>query len=143
MLALGCSLDARVDLAAASAMDQLAVSMETVVREYHTEIERSDDATEEAVVDAFIGRVRRDVSDNALVDSHGEKFRMAMKRVRDDRAVEMARYHAALDNVGLVREVSRGLKRLAAESMSFEDDARRYLFSLLESAQAGATTPQS
>ncbi|MEZ6085774.1 MAG: hypothetical protein R3E58_17940 [Phycisphaerae bacterium] len=68
-------------------------------------------------------------------------FRSAMQRVRDDRAVEMNRYRAALDNVDLVREVARGLRRLATESMSFEDDARRYLFSLLESASSGATTP--
>lgn len=141
MLAAGGSLDSRVDLAAASAMDELAGAVETVVKEYHGEIDRGDDAMEAAVVDAFVARVRRDVSDDALVDSHSEAFRSAMQRVRDDRAVEMNRYRAALDNVDLVREVARGLRRLATESMSFEDDARRYLFSLLESASSGATTP--
>ncbi|GJM23591.1 MAG: hypothetical protein DHS20C16_00060 [Phycisphaerae bacterium] len=143
IMAVGCSLDARVDLAAASAMDTLAGSMEGVVNEYHTEIDRADDAAEVAVVDAFVGRIRRDVTDEVAVESHSEKFRLAMKRVRDDRAVEMNRYRAALDNVDVVREVARGLRRLATESMSFEDDARRYLFSLLESAQASSATPAS
>jgi hypothetical protein len=143
MMAVGCSLDARVDLAAASAMDRLAGSMEAVVNEYHAEINQADDAMELAVVDAFVDRVRREVTDESAVEAHSEKFRLAMKRVREDRGVEMNRYRAALDNVDVVREVARGLRRLATENMSFEDDARRYLFSLLESAQAGAVTPAS
>lgn len=143
LMVVGCVLDARVDLAAAGAMDRLAGSMEGVVNEYHAEIDRADNAMEVAVVDAFVERIRRDVSDEAAVTSHNEKFRLAMKRVRDDRAVEFDRYRAALDNVDLVREVARGLRRLATESMSFEDDARRYLFSLLENAQVSSASPAS
>ncbi len=139
----GCALDARVDLAAAGAMDRLAGSVEGVVNEYHAEIDKADDAMEVAVVDAYVDRIRRDVADDGAVEAHNEKFRLAMKRVRDDRAVEFDRYRAALDNVDVMREVARGLRRLAAESMSLEDDARRYLFSLLESAQASSATPAS
>ncbi len=132
----GCGGDARVDIAAAGAMDSLAKAMETVVVEYHAETKRADDSLEAAVVDSFVARIKRDVSDDAAVESHSAAFRSALGRVRDDREVEMSRYRAALDNVGVLREVSRGLRRLGMESLSLRDDARRYLFSLLEAGRA-------
>ena len=71
-----------------------------------------------------------------------------MERLRADRQVEADRRDNAVANVALLREVAEGLRRLAMDSQSLQDEARRYLTELVElrrmareSAQAARATP--
>lgn len=129
----GCGGDARVDLAAADALQSIAASMETAIGEYHTDTVRGDDDRESALVAALLDRVKHDATSDELLDQHGAAFTAALRKVRADRDVEWQRYHAALDNASLMREVAADLRRLAVASMSLEDEMQRYLFALIES----------
>ena len=130
MAAGGCGGDAGVELAAAQTIESLADSLSAAVGEYHQEVQAGDDQRESAVVAALIVRVRQDAEDESATAAHGADFTEAMGRIRADRAVEWERYRAALDNLGGLKEVAAGLRRVAIESMSLEDEARRYLLEL-------------
>lgn len=130
MAAGGCGGDAGVELAAAQTIESLADSLSAAVAEYHQEVQAGDDQRESAVVAALIARVRQDAEDESATAAHAADFTEAMGRLRADRAVEWERYRAALDNLGGFREVAAGLRRVAIESMSLEDEARRYLLEL-------------
>ena len=140
----GCGGDARVDMTAADTLDALAVQMQRTLTEYHAELESADDAREEAVVEAFVQRVRTDVADAEKVDVHSQAFAGALRRIRGDRVVEWQRHTAAQDNVALMREVGGGLRKLAIQSLLLQDEVKRYVSGLIEArqqaqAQAGAT----
>ncbi len=130
--AAGCAGNARVDLAAADALDSLAAATRTALVEYHDELEAADSRRESAAIDAFIARIRRDNDDEQLCAAHAAAFKTALARVREDRHVELERYRAALDNADTAVEVADGLRRLAVQSLTLEDETRRYLLSLLE-----------
>lgn len=127
LLATGCGGDARLEFASSDALHALAREMERTVREYHTSIESQDSARETAVVDAFIARVLNDRNDEATLRTHADAFETALGKVRTDRSVEQRRYMAAMDNVSLLRETAAGLQRVAVESLTLQDEMRRYL----------------
>lgn len=123
----GCGGDAHVELSAADALLAVARQMEMTVEEYHRDMERHDDARTSAVVDAFVQRVRRDAQDDAALDEHAGAFEEALRRLTDDRRTEWTRRQAATDNIGVMRDVAAGLRRMAVESLSLSDEMRRYL----------------
>jgi len=129
---VGCGGDARVNLAAADSVEALAANLATALTEYHNDLERSDDARERAAVYAFVERLRADVADEAKTNAHTGDFVTAMERLLADRQVEWRRYTASIENVSTLREVAEGLRRLAMESLSLEDEARRYFNELIE-----------
>ena len=128
----GCGGDGRVDMAAATAIETLAATMEQTVVEYHLEIESHDRAKEADVVNALVARMQRDAADDALLAAHGDAFSRAMDRLRADRETEQMRYRAALENAELLREVGRGLEQLAIESLSLGDERSRLLDSVID-----------
>ncbi len=128
----GCGGDAHLELAAADALDTAARELDVSFDEYHAELARMDDAREAGVVEAFIDRVRVDHEDDAKTAGHEEAFREAMRRIRADRGTERERYANSRENVSMLREVASGLRRLAIESLSLEDEMRRYLESWME-----------
>ncbi len=134
-LAGGCGGDARVELSAADALGAVAGQMERSIEEYHQEVSRFDDTRESAVVAAFVARVRKDSADEAAVDAHAADFEAALRRIRDDRETEWSRRNAALDNVGVLREVARGVQRLAIQSLGLQDELQRYLTGWIEARQ--------
>lgn len=123
----GCGGDARVELSAADAISVAARQMETTLQEYHQEVVSYDDAREASAVGAFVARVRTDASDSAAVDAHAAAFTTALQRIRADRETEWARRSVAVDNVGVLHEVARGLQRIGIESLSLRDEVRRYI----------------
>jgi hypothetical protein len=141
----GCGGDARVDLAAAGAVESLATAMSATLAEYHADLEAADAARESDVVAAFISRIQRDAGDQAACRAHAEAFHAAMRRLRADEQVSWSRRHAAVDNVATLREVAGGLRRIAIESMSLNDEARRYVNWLVGSASelGNPTGPES
>jgi len=128
----GCIGDARVDLSAADALSAVADRMDAVVAEYHEDVRRFDDLRESEVVAAFVERVRRDASDEAATARHVEQFKEALAKIRSDRETERIRRDAADQNVRVLREVADGLRRLAIESLTLDDEIRRYLTGWLE-----------
>ncbi len=150
ILVAGCGGDARLELSAADALSAVASEMEATVAEYHDEVSRFDDSRESAVVSAFVTRVQADVGDASAIESHASDFEAALRRIRADRETEWTRRAAAMDNVGVLREVSRGLQKLGIESLTLRDEVRRYLTGWIdtrqraqeESVQQAALTPQ-
>jgi hypothetical protein len=128
----GCGGDARLELAAADALAAAAERMQTAVDEYHAEMAAFDDSREEAVTEAFVRRVRADAANEQALAAHSAEFKSALGRIREDRAVEQQRRGAAVENVGVVREVADGLRRMGVESLTLSDEMRRYLSGWIE-----------
>ena len=118
--------DARVELAAADSMETLGASIAQSLCEYHSDLARFDDDRQRTAVQAFIDRVRADIADETATEVHAEAFQKALEGLDADRRVAWERYTASLDNVATLREVAQGLRRLALNSMSLDDEVRRY-----------------
>ena len=97
--AVGCGGDARLELAAADALAVTADRLEVVVDEYHAEVGAHDDARESAVVDAFVARVKAGAADEQVVAENTAQFRLALEKIRQDRAVQWQRHTAATEKI--------------------------------------------
>lgn len=140
---LGCAGDARVELVAADSIDLLAANLATTLAEYHTGLERSDDARERAAVFALVERLRADIADDAKTDAHTNEFLHALDIVHADRRTEWQRFIVSMDNLSVLRETADGLRRLAIESLSLEDEAQRYFGELIELRRARESEPEN
>ena len=131
----GCVADARVDLAATQSLSLLAEQMALTLAEYHAETESGDDLREGQAIAAFVARVQKEFDDEASLNRSIDDFTEAFRLLRVDRRTEWLRYLDAMENVGLIREVAGGLRDLAIDSMSLEDETRRYVTGLMEAAR--------
>ncbi len=122
----GCGGDARVELAAADSMETLGASMAQTLSEYHADLARVDDERQRAAIQAFIDRVRADVSDEAATGAHADGFQKALESLDADRRTAWERYTASSANVVTLHEIAQDLRRLALNSMSLDDEVRRY-----------------
>ncbi len=138
-LTAGCGGDARVELAAADAIEAIAAQMCVALQEYHQEVEAYDDSREAQAIAAFVARLKADGSDEQKTAADVADFADAMSRLRADRRVEWQRRAAAMENVSLLEEIRQDLQRLAIESLTLRDEARRYLSELVATQQT--TTP--
>lgn len=134
--ACGCGGDARVELSAADSIESLADALELAVQEYHEDLTTSDDLRESAAIAAFVRRLRETADDPAEQDRHVATFTAALARVRQDQRVEWTRFSATQDNIDTLREITGGLRRLAVESLTLRDEARRYIYSLVDQWQS-------
>ena len=128
----GCAGDARVELTAADSVEMLGTSMTQTLAEYNADLARFDEERQRAAVQAFIERVRTDITDNEATDADAEAFRRALQHLDVDRQAAWERDAASLDNVATLREIAQGLRRLALESMSLDDDVKRYFGEVME-----------
>ena len=141
---VGCTGgDARVEMSAGDGLNRVADVLEKTIHEYHDEVSTSDDTREAAVTAAFIARVRNHAADEMAVDKDSEQFAAALAKIRNDREVEWDRRNAALDNVGIVREISKGLHKLAIASLTLNDELNRYLGSWIEAHQKASAEAQA
>jgi outer membrane murein-binding lipoprotein Lpp len=132
----GCGGDARVDLTAADTLEATAAQLERGLQEYQADVAAADDAKEAQIVSAFAARLRKDAADDVQVERHTREFSAALAKIRQDRQVADQRLHAGQDNVAAVNEVARGLRKLAIESLTLQDEVRRYFTQLLETRRA-------
>ena len=138
---IGCVGDGRATLSAMDSVDVLGDALAGALGEYHDDLERLDDEREQAVIDAFVGRVRRDVAGGVSDEADAAAFRLALAQIRADRRVALERYLASRENLAAIREVTSGLRRLALESMSLQDETRRYFYDLIKRSEVrGAAT---
>ena len=131
----GCAGGARVELTAADSVEMLGASMTQTLAEYQADLARLDDERQRAAVQAFIERVRTDIADETATQFHAEAFRQAMQRLDADRRTAWERHAASLDNVATLHEIAAGLRRLALDSMSLDDDVRRYFGEVMDRRQ--------
>jgi len=129
---VGCGGDARLELAASDTLQAVADQMVTVIEEYHGELSRYDESRESAIVSALVNRIKADVDDASAIEDHVSQFKSALNKIREDRGVEWSRRWSAIENVRLLREVAGGLQKLAIESLTLQDEMRRYLDGWLE-----------
>lgn len=123
----GCG-DARMELAAADAMPQIAEQIDLAIHEYHALIEARYADREAAVFQAFTARVARDrEAGPAVLDQHAVELGKALARIRADRETELARLAASRDNVETLRQMATAMRGVALESISLRDEVRRYL----------------
>ena len=132
---IGCVGDGRTTLSAMDSVDVLGDALAGALGEYHDDLERLDDEREQAVIDAFVVRVRRDVAGGVSDEADAAAFRSALAQIRADRRVALERYLASRENLAAIREVTSGLRRLALESMSLQDETRRYFSDLIERSE--------
>lgn len=128
----GCVGDARVHLATADSMDLVRGAMAEALAEYHADLAALDAQRRDMAVAAFVARLRRDAADPQAADADAEAFRQAVTRLDMDREVAWQRYAASLDTVALLGEMASDLRRLAADSMSLNDEAKRYFSDLVQ-----------
>lgn len=139
LVVAGCGGDARVELSAADAVTAVAGQMDGALAEYHKEVSRADDAREGEVVRAFVARVRADSADSEALDQHSEQFGSALARIRQDRETEWSRRSAVAENVQVLREIAKGLQRIGLQSLSLQDEMRRYLETWMQARQRAET----
>ena len=131
VVALGCASNPRTQLSAADSMDFLAASLATAINEYRVDLDQLDAQRRKGVVDAFVVRVRTDHDNQYALDNHTAAFTDALTRLEADRQAASDRRQAALENIETPQEIAAGLRRLAIESMTLDDEARRYLTGIL------------
>jgi len=134
----GCGGDARVELAAADALDLTAAELRLALDEYNAEIDQADQARQAAAVRAFVTRLRADVDDPAAVDAHTIAFTEALAALWTDQRTEWQRYQNTLANIEALEEVGAGLRRVGIATLTVSDEVRRYLGSLVEARRQAA-----
>lgn len=140
LLCTGCAGRARVELAAADALDALSAELLVALAEYEQDLASADAAREASATAAYLQRVQRDADDPDKLTEHTAQLLAALERLRADRRVAWERYDASRDNVAVAREVAAELRRLAIAGLSLQTDAQRYVEALID-AQKQANTP--
>jgi len=139
---VGCVGHGPVELAAADAIESLAGETQQALDEFDRDLNESDAARGRDVASAFAARAVRDHADDAQMAQHEAAFSAALDRLWADRETAIRRHGRASANVGLLRETAAGLRRMGMESLRLEDEARRYVESLLEARARAAAVGQ-
>ncbi len=129
---VGCVGHGPVELAAADAIDSLAGETQKALDEYDGELRESDAVRGRDAASAFASRAKRDHADDQQMAQHEAAFGAALDRLWADRETAIRRHGRASANVALLRETAAGLRRMGMESLRLEDEAQRYVESLLE-----------
>lgn len=140
LISSGCAGgDARVEMAAADALDALAEELHGVVQEYHADLSAADDARQGDMVAALVFRLRTDCGDDDASARHAADFSASLERLQQDRKVAQQRRGVAGENLLLLRDTADGLRRVGVASLSLEDEMKRYLIDLIAARQAADT----
>lgn len=136
----GCGGDARVELAAADALDAAAVELKAALNEYTAELHFADRNRRDAAIGAFADRLRRDIADDDVVQAHTAAFRQALNALNADSRTEWQRYDTTRGNIEALEEIAVGLRRVGIATMTVRDDVRRYLGTLIEARSQAQQT---
>ncbi|UCG33868.1 MAG: hypothetical protein JSU68_04370 [Phycisphaerales bacterium] len=139
----GCGGDARVELAAADALDVAAAQLRLAFDEYHAEIDQADRGRQHAAVGAFVARLRADIEDENAIRAHTADFTEALDALWADQQAEHQRCHNALDNLDAVGEIATGLRRVGIATLTVSDEVRGYFDSLVAARQQAAAQPET
>src|SRR5262249_44222921 len=128
----GCAGHAQVELAAANAIEALAAETQKALDEYDRELDEADTARGREIAAAFVDRTKRDHEDDEQMARNEAAFSAAIDRLWADRETAIRRHGRASANVGTLKETATGLRRMGVDALGLEDDARRYVESLLD-----------
>lgn len=148
--AAGCVGHAQVELAAADAIDALAAETQKALDEYDRDLDETDVVRGRELAEAFVARTRRDIENDEEMARHEAAFSAALDRLWQDRETAIRRHGRAGANVTTLKETAAGLRRMGVDALGLEDEARRYVESLLEArariaaeSNAGGPTTQA
>ncbi len=133
----GCVVGGRTNLAAADAIDVVVESLTQSLGEYHEELATGNEAQRRRALDALIERIKTDGEDQGRTAAHRAAFMEVLRRLGDGERVEWQRYATSLDHLAILGEIGDGLRRMARESASLDDEFRRHLMSLFARASQG------
>jgi len=139
----GCAAGARAQLSAADSMQAVMQAVELATTEYHNEVRSADALRRRSAIDAFVQRIRNDHDDEQVVTNHVAAFNLALDRIQQDGQIENARYLATIQNIRTLDEIAGGLKRLAIQSMTLDDELRRYMDDLIQRVDESNPQPQT
>lgn len=105
----GCST-ARLDIATADALDQVATMLDVVISEYHRDLSADDDRREVELADALTVRLESAQSSGQNPAKAVLAFQSALERLRRDRETAAERLRAAQENVRILGEISAALR---------------------------------
>ncbi len=138
---LGClGGDARVEIAAANLIDVASESLTQTLREYHNEILAADARREQDAILAFTTRITASKEDPEVINQHTRDFATALARLRADTQTEWTRHTISMDNLKTLQQTGATLRKLAIESLSLEDETKRYLTDALTQLKQYRTT---
>ena len=140
---IGCVGHGPVELAAADAIDSLAGETQKALNEYDGELRESDASRGRQIASAFAARAKRDHASDEQMAQHEAAFDAALDRLWADRETAIRRHDRASANVALLRETAAGLRKMGMESLRLEDEARRYVESLLAARARSASMSQA
>jgi hypothetical protein len=143
LLVTGCLHNAPFELAAADALLASANELDRSLHEYQADLQQSDAVREEAVIGAFVQRLRNDSQDEAAVSVHVAAFKEALARIQQDRRVADERFDTAAEHIDALREVAAGMETLAVQQLSLQDDMRRYLRSWIDARRTAERKQQA
>lgn len=135
MAMAGCGSSARVQLSAAQTLDTLTDSVRLAVDELHRDVITADRRRRADAIDAFVRRIQRDHADPAQTSTHVDAFHQALDRLRADTEIEFTRHLATVDNLRAIKEIAAGLRELGIQSMSLDDEVRRYITDVFQNPQ--------
>lgn len=127
---------AHVDIGAAQAVSGVADQLDTSIQEYHGDIKESDSSTKAEAIGAFVERLVRHNGDETKMKDDASIFAEALAKIDADAETERDRYSKAKDNVNLLRNLASRLNQFAVNSMTFNDEYRRYLSGMWDQVQA-------
>ena len=136
----GCGGDARVELAAADALDLAAGQLRVALEEYNAEINHADLSRRDAAIHAFVARLQADLHDEDALHLHTTAFTEALDALWADQRAEWQRYHNTLSNLEALGEIAAGLRRVSLATLTVSDEVRRYLGSLIQARRQAHTT---
>ncbi|MBI1826148.1 MAG: hypothetical protein HY287_04225 [Planctomycetes bacterium] len=136
----GCATGARVNLAAADALEGLSMELSKSLTEYHADLGRYDDDRERAALSAFITRVQASNDDEMRNATNVDELLAALRKIRADRDIETQRFMDSRENAAALAEVSAGLRQFAIQASSLDDEAKRYFGDFLKKATTKAMT---
>lgn len=128
-MVLGCNQSAGLALKSSTALQTVADQVQTMQQEYHEEVVEMDDLRETRIVSDLVKSLKANPNNEEVVAA----FYQIMKKIRDDREVEMQRHMNGKGTVTVLRKMADQLEQFGLDSIALEDEARRYFTGWLDS----------
>jgi hypothetical protein len=124
--------DAALEIKTADVMQAGTGEVREALREFKADLDAADDAREIMLIMSFVQLVKRDSDDDAAVAKYVEQFSKSLAKMRRFREASRERFQAAVDSLDTMDEVADGLQKFAIDSLTLQDEYRRYFTSWAE-----------
>jgi enamine deaminase RidA (YjgF/YER057c/UK114 family) len=128
----GCGGDAGLEMRTADVMHSGTAAARQALDEFQADLEAADDAKESMLILNFTQLVLQDIDDQPKVSQHIADFGAALAKLRRMREASRRRYQAAIESLDTMDEVATDLHKFAVDSLTMEDETRRYFTGWVE-----------